>query len=96
MSGTAPGIPLPGGSVLPLNRDAYFAFTLSERGSDKPPLLDSFGRLDEHGSAAAAFVVPPGSGLALSGRTLHHAALTFAPGRGPSFVTNALSVTLVP
>ena len=52
ISGTTPG-QLLGDSLLPLNLDGYFLYTLLNPG--KPPLQSSLGFLDANGSATAFF-----------------------------------------
>lgn len=92
VTGTTPGVSLPGGSVLPLN--APFLFL--EYGNILPTFFDSFvGQLDLLGSATATLHVPhvwPMVGLDVA-----VAALTFesgAPG-GVGAITNPLSVRTV-
>lgn len=76
LSGTAPGLPL-GGTVLPLNYDAYMDYTLSAPGA--PPILGGVGLLDPLGRAHPTFVLPPAAPPALAGLELHHAALALNP-----------------
>jgi len=91
-SGTVPGFNLPGGGVLPLNRDFVFDFI---RGNFGSPLFTGFlGNLDANGRATAVFdtmgsipaVLPPGS-------TLHFAFTTVNP---YDFQSNAVAVDIVP
>lgn len=74
-SGTSPGLPLPGGLVLPLVVDDYFDLTLAA--PNTVPVLDSLGLLSAAGSAGASFVVPPLTDPALAGLLVHHAFATF-------------------
>ncbi len=92
MSGTAPGIPLPGGLTLPLHPDRYFRHTL--HAFNRPPLANSFGVLDAMGHADASFTLAP-TDLSLAGLTLHHAFVTFDDTRTPTFASNALLLLLV-
>ena len=94
VTGTAPGIPFPGGVLLPLNFDPYFNLTLTK------PFLGIFGAfigtLDGDGKATASLTIPPGADPGLVGVTLFHAYLA-APGIGGSdYASNAVSALLVP
>jgi hypothetical protein len=60
---------------LPLNADAYFAFTVEN--PNAAPLLGSQGTLDGSGNASASFVLPAGLPSTLAGLTLHHAYAVF-------------------
>jgi leucyl aminopeptidase len=58
VSGTEPGLPLPGGPVLPLNRDWFFDLVLDNLNTS---IFTNFlGDLDADGKATAQLVVPPG------------------------------------
>ncbi len=95
ISGTKPGTPLPGGSVIPLNFDAYFNLTLAQ--PNMPPLVDSFGALDLQGRGLAKFFMPSGSDIVLVGTTVWHAfAVIELPSLTASFVSNAEARVLVP
>jgi hypothetical protein len=95
LGGSSPGVTLPGGSVLPLNPDGYFFYTLTAL--DKPPLGNPTGRLDANGHAHATFTLPPRMPLGLVGRTLNHAFVALVPGeRGVRFVSNAQPLVFVP
>ena len=92
ISGTTP-FPI-GGFTLPLSIDFYTTYTLSSPNS--PPLVGSFGTLDEIGEAKTLFkvnaqVLSPN----LIGLTLFHAFLVFKNGQ-VSFVSAAAPLTLVP
>lgn len=74
VSGTSPGLFLPGIGTLPLNPDAYFDLTLSNPNSLL--LSAGFGALDANGEAevvASAPSLAPG----LAGLELQHAAFVF-------------------
>lgn len=91
-SGTRPGSALPGGLVLPLEPDGYFALTRAAA----PPLFDGFqGALDGLGKAAATLDLPAGSSPSLAGLTLHHAFVTLAGG-APDRVSNTVQLELRP
>jgi hypothetical protein len=97
LSGTAPGIPVDG-FVLPLNPDGYFLFTLANPGSAALPT--SLGALDGSGNGKAALHVPAGMNPAFAGIVAHHAFvlfdLTTGPGPFVDFVSNAVSLGLIP
>ncbi|MEW6747351.1 MAG: M20/M25/M40 family metallo-hydrolase [Planctomycetota bacterium] len=58
VSGTSPGIPLPGGPVLPINWDMFTQIVMRLANT---PNFDNFrGTLDSGGRATATFVVPAG------------------------------------
>ena len=76
LSGTAPGIALGGGLVLPLNPDGYLQHTLLHGG---PPLVGAGGSLDLAGAAYPNFALAPGSDPALAGLTAHHACVRARP-----------------
>jgi hypothetical protein len=82
LSGTRPGTRLPGGTILPLNLDAFAAITTG--------LPGFVGRLDGSGRAAAALVLP-----ALPAATGLRA--DFAWALSPSWaVSNPVSLVLAP
>jgi hypothetical protein len=91
-SGTEPGTPLPGGEVLPLNRDLVFEFIRNNFGS---PMFTGFiGTLDPNGQGTAVLdtmgaipaILPPGS-------TLNFAYTTAFP---CDYQSNAVSVEVLP
>lgn len=82
LSGTAPGLNLPGFPFVPLNFDPYFELRLASPGL--PPLTGALGFLDANGRAtAAAFTgaLPPN----FAGLELHHAAVVIDPFPIPLF-----------
>lgn len=86
-SGFAPGLALGAGLNLPLNEDAYFAYSLANPGV--APLGHSLGSLNAEGRSSAEIVLLPGADPALAGLLLHHAFLTLDPGTGaPSFASS--------
>jgi hypothetical protein len=91
ISGTQPGTTLPGGLVIPLNRDAFTNLTL--RLANTPAFPGFQGRLDAWGTAKARFdskgPLPPG----YVGTTIHFAGTLSSPF---DFVTNAVAVEIVP
>jgi hypothetical protein len=58
VSGTQPGIQLPGGPVLPINWDPFSDFVRNNLNSAM--FTDFMGNLDMRGKATALLVVPPG------------------------------------
>jgi len=92
VSGTMPGFNLPGGGVLPLNRDFVFDFIRNNFGS---PLFTGFlGTLDAAGQATAVFdTMGPIPGVLPPGTTLHFAFTTVNP---YDFQSNAVAVDIVP
>lgn len=91
VSGTQPGTPLPGGLVIPLNRDFFTDFTLLY--ANGPRFAGFQGTLNSTGQTTAFFntlgPLPPGS----VGRTVHFAGTLFNPF---DFVTNAVAIDVVP
>jgi len=86
-SGSAPGTPLPGGPVLPLNFDAL---TYLSANPSAAAFQGFSGALDADGAAAAQLTVPPVPLLA--GRTV-----SFAYALSPwDFASNSARVTLTP
>ena len=91
-SGTEPGVPLPGGLVLPLVADAYFGLTLSS--PDSPIFTRYAGALDAKGRGRAALRLAPGTDPSFAGTTLHHAFVAIEPGVGPVFVSDVVMLEL--
>jgi hypothetical protein len=91
VSGTQPGTTLPGGLVIPLNRDFFTDLTMLYANSAF--FADFQGTLNFAGKATAHFntqgPLPPGS----VGRTVHFAGTLFNPF---DFVTNAVAIDVVP
>ena len=92
LSGTAPGLPLPGGSVtLPLNWDLFMSLVYWPWNT--PVFTDFTGTLDASGTAAARLdtlnPLPPGS----SGAVMHFA---YALGSPYNFVSNPVGVEITP
>lgn len=92
-SGTAPGAAA-GGLAVPLNADAWFAFSLAH--PNAPPFADSFGTLDAHGHASPAIVLAPGGPASLAGVSLHHAAVVLGAGPVVTAATNPVALVLGP
>ena len=84
LSGTVPGLPL-GGVTLPLNSDAYFAFTAANPGV---PIVGAVGALDGAGRSTAQVVLPAGLAF-LVGLEAHHAYLTIDGTGAFAFASNA-------
>jgi hypothetical protein len=94
LSGTSPGTSV-GGLVLPLNGDAYFAYTLVQIG--QPPLSSSAGVLGALGEAQAVLGVPPATSPVLAAVVLDHAYLGFDAGTfAPVLVSNPVHAVLIP
>lgn len=85
-SGTAPGVPLPGGLTLPLNNDRYLEYTTAF--VNGPILSNSQGTLDANGRAIVVF--HPSSRF--EGLTVSHAFYLLGP---TDFVSEAESVLVV-
>jgi hypothetical protein len=90
ISGTQPGIAVPGGA-LPLQPDPWFFWTLSNPNS--VVLQNSFGALDGAGSAQASFLVPPATAPGLVGLVFHHAYVVL-DGAGQKIVQASIPVGL--
>jgi hypothetical protein len=91
VSGTAPGIPLGGGAVLPLNEDWFLHTTLVKAGSAALP--GSIGVLDASGRAQASLVLPAGSLGPLVGLSIDWAAVDYV---GPLAPTGSVGFDVVP
>jgi len=90
-SGTQPGLPLPGGALLPLNPDAIFELTAFALPSGL--FAGQVGLLDAQGEAQLTLPIPPGLLAVLAGGQLDFAALL----RGaPLGATNADGFAIVP
>lgn len=97
LSGTSPGIGLPGGSLVPLNLDPYLSFTLSN--PNTPPLANSFGFLNGAGQTinTPGFNLPPGLPPGLADQTVHHAFVVLDLFTGtPLAVSNPYPIQFVP
>jgi len=92
LSGTAPGVSIGRGLVLPLNLDPYLWLTATQ--PQLAPVSPSVGWLDASSRAAAAFILPRGLPASLAGTTLHHAFVRF--GRGIESVSNPVPLLLTP
>jgi len=93
-SGTTPGVPY-GGSVVPLNPDAYFTWSLGN--PNAAPLAHSLGVLGANGKAQAQWSLPAATNPSLAGIELHHAyALIELPSLALEFASVAAPLVLVP
>ncbi|MEM7307489.1 MAG: FG-GAP repeat protein [Planctomycetota bacterium] len=92
-SGTAPGFAF-GGAVIPLNFDAYFAYTLA--GSAEAPFVDGQGVTGADGTAHARILLPPGGDPVLSGGSYHHAFVVLDAVGGVAAVSEPAALTLGP
>jgi hypothetical protein len=91
VSGTEPGMTLPGGAVLPLNWDGFTTILLGALGS---PMCQGFmGQLDASGRATATLDTLGPVDPTSVGQTLYFAYLL---GPEPFFASNAIEVTLIP
>jgi hypothetical protein len=73
VNGSMPGLPLPGGLMLPLVFDWYTQLTFQMAGS--AVFSDFIGVLDGQGRGTASLVVPPNLPASVIGMQLHHAFL---------------------
>jgi hypothetical protein len=92
LSGTAPGLELGPGLVLPLNFDAYTSMTLAL----SAPIDDAFDVLKLNGERTAAFETPTGLPPSMSGLVLHHAFVAIDPLTFELHVSNSVPLRLVP
>ncbi|QDU69522.1 FG-GAP repeat protein [Engelhardtia mirabilis] len=92
LSGTAPGLPLPGAIHLPLNPDAYTDLTLAGAG----PLTGAIGILKLNGRADVTLTLPPASDPALVGLVAHHASVVLGLNQTLAAVGGPAPLTLVP
>ena len=94
LSGTTPGLALPGGKTLPLNPDPYFFFVLNNPGVLIAP---SVGTFDALGYASASITLPSIPGLINAPFSAHHAFVTFNP-LNPALLlpSNAALLTITP
>lgn len=88
-AGTQPGTTLPGGLLVPLNRDRLFDATLMTTGA--PPLRAFAGALDAAASARASLELPPGALAPLVGGTLDFVAVIDG-----AALTNSVAVLVTP
>jgi|GEM_PF-3527914 len=90
MSGTQPGLPLPGGLVtLPLNRDAFTDYILGRLNT--PVFMNFLGTLNGAGNSTAQLNSWPKPGFV--GSTMHYAYALRLPW---DFVSNAVAIEIVP
>ncbi|HET6201684.1 MAG TPA: LamG-like jellyroll fold domain-containing protein [Planctomycetota bacterium] len=98
VSGTFPGIPLPGTSlVVPLNHDPWMDLALGTVNS--PLFANFFGTLDGQGQATASFNAAPGPlPTAAIGLEASFAYVVIDPPPVPAFAlaSNAVTVTVLP
>lgn len=94
LSGTTPGIPVPGVGALPLNDDAYLQYTIAN--PNGPLYVNSLGNLDAFGNTFAALVVPPGvNEPALVGLEMNHAYITVSTPGVVDIISNAQPLLLL-
>ncbi len=93
MSGTTPGMLLPGGLSLALAPDAYFQKT---KNPDERLFEGFAGQLSSHGAMCASLTVPQLSDPGLAGLTLHHVAIVGNGLNEAVFVSNPVSLHLRP
>jgi len=91
VSGTSPGVPLPGGAVLPIKWDILTHIILSSLGS--PVFANFTGNLDAEGEAVATLDTYGPLDPALAGITVYFAYM-LAP--SPFYASNFVPVTLDP
>ena len=80
------------GTILPLNPDFYFLYTLLV--PEPPHFPGSVGLLDLQGQASAVLTFPTGGDPGLAGVVLHHAWV--GPPSVPQFASNSVALTLTP
>jgi len=92
-AGTQPGTLLPGGLLVPLNRDRFFDATLANTGAGLPawPFQGFVGSLDQGAAAAAQLRLPAGVLAPLIGGSLDFVALIDGVA-----LTNGVAVALAP
>jgi hypothetical protein len=94
LSGTSPGLNL-GTGTLPLNPDTYLTLSLNQ--PNTAPFVETLGLLDWEGrTQAPALALPLGLNPGLAGATVHHACVAFNGSGELTFVSNAVSLALVP
>lgn len=93
VTGSTPGMPLPGGLVLPINQDYFTDLTLIYSNSK---FFQGFsGNLDFNGNAEALLYTGRLLNSSLIGTELTFAFCTW-PGPGFDFVSNSWTVTIIP
>lgn len=93
-TGVSPGLPVPGGAIVPMNADAVFLLSLT---APSLFLVGFAGFLDANGLAAAALVVPPFP--ALVGFAMYVGFVAFDLAASPPTlvgVSNALRLVVAP
>ena len=89
MSGTIPGTPLPGGTVLPLNWDAFSDVVLELVNTS---LFQNFmGQVNVNGMGLAKLNAPPVPGY--GGMNMYFAFTLYNPF---DYVSNAVAIPIVP
>jgi hypothetical protein len=91
LSGSIPGLLIPGIGIMPVTPDAFMDFTLTQPNS--PSLVKTLGILDGFGNSVSQFVMP-GSIPVLIGSTFTFGALTFVKGR-PVLITNPVNIKVL-
>jgi hypothetical protein len=90
ISGTEPGIPLPGGmATLPLNWDFFLMLVINM--INGPIFQDFAGVLDSSGKGTASFNLPAGTGA--TGLSMYYA---YALNKPYDFVSNPVMIQIVP
>lgn len=91
LSGSDPGTVLPGGGVLPVNRDWLTNYIYGHMGL--PYFPDFTGQLDGQGEALAGMVIPAGASAPWIGETM---TLAFTLLNGFDFVSNPVFLEIAP
>jgi outer membrane protein assembly factor BamB len=94
LSGTSPGLPLPGGLTLPLVADALTTLWLAS--PNLPPFSNGLGLLSPSGDARATLTLPSGLSPTLAGLTAHHAFVEFTPTGDLTYASPATAAGIVP
>jgi subtilase family protein len=93
VSGNDPGTPLPGGQVLPLNKDWFYDLVIAQ--TNGPIFTNNLGVLDANGMATVTVQVAPGLvPVSLIGQFVSFAAAT-APTGVADYVTNPVNIEIL-
>jgi subtilisin family serine protease len=92
-SGNEPGTTLPGGQVLPLNKDWFYDLVIAQ--TNGPIFTNNLGVLDANGNATVTVQVAPGIiPVSLIGQSVSFAAAT-SPAGIANYVTNPVNIEVL-